>query len=206
MTALLRLSAWIDALSDRIGLSVSWALLAAVVICTGNALARYVLHVGSNAWLEIQWYLFAAIFLLAAAHTLRRNEHVRIDILASRLSRRAQAWIDILGIVLFLLPMCWIILVYAVPYVRASFLGGETSANAGGLTVWPVKLLIPIGFAMLALQGLSELIKRAGFLTGHLASAVYEKPSGHDEVDALRADMLASLETAPPTKREGAAP
>ena len=171
MRLLLALSRLIDALNDRIGLAISWALLAAVAICTGNAVVRYTLHMGSNAWLEIQWYLFAAVFLLAAAHTLRRNEHVRVDILAGRLSKRAQAWIDIVGFLLFLVPMCLIVLRYAVPYVMYSWQAGEMSVNAGGLIVWPVKALIPVAFLMLLCQGLSEVIKRVGFLLGMVAGA-----------------------------------
>lgn len=188
MRLLLAVSKVIDEVNDRIGIGVSWALLAAVAICTVNALARYTLHVGSNAWLEIQWYLFAAVFLLAAAHTLRRNEHVRIDILSSRLSLRARAWIDIAGLLLFLLPMCYIIVAFSVPYVHASFAAGEMSVNAGGLIIWPVKLLIPVSFLLLAAQGLSELVKRIGFLMGQLdASAFERRPAAELEAAALPA-------------------
>ncbi len=183
MRLLLALSRSIDTLNDQIGLRISWALMVAVVICTGNALLRYTLHVGSNAWLEIQWYLFAAIFLLAASHTLRRNEHVRIDILSGRLPKRAQVWIDIVGFTIFLLPMCFIIITYSVPYVRDAFTSGEISMNAGGLTVWPVKALIPVAFVMLFAQGVSEIIKRVGFLAGMVDASAFEKqaPPGREQ-------------------------
>ncbi len=185
MRALLAVSKVVDEVSDRIGIAVSWALLVAVAICTANALARYTLHVGSNAWLEIQWYLFAAVFLLAAAHTLRRNEHVRIDILSSRLSLRTRAWIDIAGLLLFLLPMCYIIVVFSVPYVQASFAAREMSANAGGLIIWPVKLLIPVSFLLLACQGVSELIKRIGFLMGQVDASAFERRSAVEAESAV---------------------
>ncbi|MDB5797500.1 MAG: transporter small permease subunit [Paucimonas sp.] len=189
MSFLLSLSRWIDAINEKIGLAVSWALLGAVLICSGNALIRYIFNRSSNAWLEIQWYLFALMFLLAASYTLKRNEHVRIDVIAGRLSKRAQAWIDILGTVFFLLPMVLIILYYSIPYALLSFQGQELSSNSGGLLLWPAKMMIPVGFAMLALQGLSELIKRIGFLAGRVDASVLEKQvaTPEEEIEAIKA-------------------
>jgi len=168
MRTLLALARAIDALNERIGHAVYWLVLVAVVISTVNALMRYAFDVGSNAWLEIQWYLFAAIFLLGAGYTLKANGHVRIDVLAGRLSERAQAWIDILGGLLFLLPMALIILYFSWPMFVQSYAGGEMSGDAGGLLRWPAKALIPAGFALLVLQALSEIVKRIAFLRGVL--------------------------------------
>jgi len=173
---LLLCSALIDRLNEWIGRSVRWLILAMVVICTATAMMRYLFNVGSNAWLEVQWYLFAAVFLLGAGDTLRRNEHIRIDIIAQKLSRRAQVWIDIIGTLLFLAPMATIIIVLSWPMVMASLAQGEMSSDAGGLLRWPVKLLIPVGFGLLLLQGLSELIKKAGILTGHYPDPVETVP------------------------------
>ncbi|QAA92643.1 TRAP transporter small permease subunit [Pollutimonas thiosulfatoxidans] len=196
MRLLLAFSKLIDAFNDRIGIGVSWALLAAVLICTANALVRYSLHIGSNAWLEIQWYLFAAIFLLAASHTLRRNEHVRIDLLAGRLPKRVQVGIDIVGFTVFLLPMCFIIITYSIPYVRESFVSGEISMNAGGLLVWPVKALIPISFLMLFAQGVSEIIKRIGFLFHMVDASEFDKQS-RNELEVSKAELEAALANRP---------
>ena len=168
MNLLLAISRSIDRLNEAVGQTVKWLVLAAVLISAGNAVIRYSLNRSSNAWLEIQWYLFAAIFLLCAGYTLLRNEHVRIDVVAGRLSARAQAWIDLIGSLVFLLPMALIIGVLAWPQVADSFARGEMSGDAGGLLRWPVKLLIPVGFALLALQGVSELIKRIAFLCGRI--------------------------------------
>ncbi|MGE5650704.1 TRAP transporter small permease subunit [Noviherbaspirillum sp. UKPF54] len=189
MSFLLSLSRLIDKINEKIGLGVSWALLLAVLICAGNALVRYSLNTSSNAWLEIQWYLFAAIFLLASSYTLRRNEHVRIDVIAGRLSKRAQVWIDLFGFLVFLLPMTLIILYYAVPYALLSIQNQEVSSNAGGLIVWPAKALIPAGFFLLSLQGLSELIKRIGFLMGLVDASEFEKHGStpEEEIEAIKA-------------------
>jgi TRAP-type mannitol/chloroaromatic compound transport system permease small subunit len=173
---LLSCSALIDRINARVGHSVRWLILAMVVVCTATAMMRYLFNVGSNAWLEVQWYLFAAVFLLGAGDTLRRNEHIRIDIIAQRLSRRSQLWIDIVGTVLFLAPMAAVIIVLSWPMVTASYLQGEVSSDAGGLLRWPVKLLIPVGFSLLLLQGLSELIKKAAILTGHRPDPVASDP------------------------------
>ncbi|WP_328285750.1 TRAP transporter small permease subunit [Magnetospirillum molischianum] len=177
---LLSFSALIDGVNARVGNSVRWLILAMVVICTATAIMRYLFSVGSNAWLEIQWYLFAAVFLLGAGDTLRRNEHIRIDVIAQRLSRRTQAWIDIVGTVLFLAPLAVIIIVLSWPMVMASLAQGELSSDAGGLLRWPVKLLIPVGFGLLLLQGLSELIKKAAFLTGRIPDPAETAPPGLD--------------------------
>ena len=189
MSFLISLSRLIDKLNEKIGHGVSWALLLAVIICSGNAMVRYMLNISSNAWLEIQWYLFSAIFLLAASFTLRRNEHVRIDVIASRFSKRTQVWIDLLGFIFFLLPMTLIILYYAVPYAWLSIQNQEVSSNAGGLIVWPAKLLIPVAFFLLTLQGISELIKRVGYLMGKVEAREFEKhvATPEEEVEAIRA-------------------
>jgi TRAP-type mannitol/chloroaromatic compound transport system permease small subunit len=175
MSYFLLLSKTIDAINEKIGLAISWALLAAVLICSGNALVRYTLNTSSNAWLEIQWYLFGAIFLLASSYTLRRNEHVRIDVIVGKFSKRTQVWIDLFGFLFFLLPATLLILYFAVPFALESIRNQEVSSNAGGLIVWPAKALIPLGFFMLALQGISEFIKRAGFLMGKVDASAFEK-------------------------------
>ncbi|HTS85605.1 MAG TPA: TRAP transporter small permease subunit [Usitatibacter sp.] len=166
MTLLLRLSRLIDAVNDLVGRSVYWLVLAMVLISAANAIVRKVFNYSSNAFLEAQWYLFSAVFLLAAGYTLLRNEHVRIDVIAGRLSPRAQAWIDILGTLFFLFPMALLIMWLSWPYFVHSYVDGEVSGSAGGLILWPARALIPAGFALLVLQGLSELIKRVAFIAG----------------------------------------
>jgi TRAP-type mannitol/chloroaromatic compound transport system permease small subunit len=166
LSFLLRISGAIDALNDRVGRTLYWLVLVAVLVSSGNAVIRYIFDVSSNAWLELQWYLFAAVFLLCAGYTLLRNEHIRIDIIVGRLSPRAQAWIDIFGGLFFLLPMAVIILVLSWPMVVESYVRHEISSDAGGLLRWPAKLLIPVGFLLLTLQGLSEIIKRVAFVAG----------------------------------------
>jgi TRAP-type mannitol/chloroaromatic compound transport system permease small subunit len=185
----LSLSRLIDKVNEKIAGAVSWALLAAVVICTGNALIRYTFNTSSNAWLEIQWYLFAAIFLLASAHTLKRDEHVRIDVVMGRFSKRAQAWVDLFGYLLFLLPVCTLVLWYGAPFALASIRSAEMSSNAGGLIVWPAKLLIPAGFLLLVLQGLSEIIKRIAFLAGRIDGREFAKhvATPAEEIEAIKA-------------------
>lgn len=166
MHTLLKLSQAIDQLNEHIGRSIRWLILIAVLISTGNALIRKTLDMSSNAFLEIQWYLFAAVFLLGAAYTLRHQEHIRIDLLYARFSRRTQIWIDLFGGVFFLLPTCLLFLYLSWPFFLHSYQAQEYSANAGGLLLWPVKALLPLGFLLLALQGCSELIKRCAFLLG----------------------------------------
>lgn len=181
MSFLLAIARFIDTINEKIGLTISWALLVAVIICAANALMRYTFSISSNAWLEIQWYLFSAVFLLAASYTLRRNEHVRIDVLAAKLPKRVQVIIDAFGFVLFVLPMSIITLYYSVPFVMRSIEIQEMSSNAGGLIVWPAKILIPIGFALLTLQGISEFIKRIGYLMGQVDAREFEKHAPAEE-------------------------
>ncbi len=166
MQFLLRVSGLIDALNERVGKIVGWAILGSVLVSTINASLRYSINVASNAWLELQWYLFAAVFLLCAGYTLLKNEHIRIDIIAGHLSKRIQTWIDIIGILLFLMPMALLIMYLSWPVFMDSYVRHEMSNNAGGLIRWPVKILIPAGFLLLSLQGLSELVKRIAFLMG----------------------------------------
>jgi TRAP-type mannitol/chloroaromatic compound transport system permease small subunit len=173
--SLLALARAIDALTERVGRVVIWLVLAATLISAGNALARYALGESSNAWLEIQWYLFGAMFLLGAGYTLKHNGHVRIDIFYNRLTPRGQAWIDLAGGLLFLLPMALLLAWLAWPMFVDAWTTHEMSPDAGGLVRWPVKLLLPAGFALLALQGVAEVIKRIGVLTGHLVLA-HEAP------------------------------
>jgi TRAP-type mannitol/chloroaromatic compound transport system permease small subunit len=156
----------IDTANETIGRAALWLVGAATLISALNALARYGLGRSSNAWLEIQWYLFGAIFLLAAGYTLKHNGHVRIDIIYGRWSARTQAWIDFLGSLLFLLPLCGLMVWLSFPSFVDALQSGETSPDAGGLIRWPVRLLIPLGFALLALQGVAEIIKRIAFLRG----------------------------------------
>jgi TRAP-type mannitol/chloroaromatic compound transport system permease small subunit len=191
MKFLLTISRWIDALNEKIGHAASYLLLVTVLICTGNAIVRYGLNTSSNGWQEIQWYLFAAIFLLGSSYTLRRNEHVRIDVVTGRFSKRTQVWIDLLGFIFFLLPMTLLVIYLSWPYALESIHNQEMSSNAGGLIVWPAKLLIPISFILLTLQGVSEIIKRIGFLTGHIDVSVFEKAvvTPNDEVNALKASI-----------------
>ncbi len=166
MNALLALSRRIDALTERIGRSAIWIVLIVVLISAGNPIMRYAFNYSSNAPLEIQSYLFGSLFLSCSGYTLLRNEHVRIDLLSSKLSKRGQAWIDIFGIIFFLMPMAVAILVLSWPVFMHAFESGEMSNSAGGLIVWPARLMIPVGFALLIMQGVSELIKRIGFLLG----------------------------------------
>ena len=189
MSSLLSLSRFIDAINEKIGLAISWALLLAVLICSGNALVRYIFNSSSNAWLEIQWYLFGAIFLLASAYTLKRNEHVRIDVVVGRFYKRTQVWIDVFGFIFFLLPATLLILYFSIPFAYESIRNQEVSSNAGGLIIWPAKTLIPVGFFLLTLQGISELIKRIGFLMGLVDASEFEKQAAtpEEEIEAIKA-------------------
>jgi TRAP-type mannitol/chloroaromatic compound transport system permease small subunit len=166
VNALLALSRLIDRMSNRIGHWVYWLVLVAVLISAANAVVRKAFNYSSNSFLEIQWYLFSMIFLLCAGYTLMNNEHVRIDIITSRLSARARAWIDILGTIFFLLPMATLIMWLSWPVFVDAYTRHEVSTNAGGLIVWPARLMVPVGFLLLILQGLAELIKRIAFLKG----------------------------------------
>jgi TRAP-type mannitol/chloroaromatic compound transport system permease small subunit len=166
MRALLKFSAAVDWLNAFVGKWVIWLILGSTVISAINALVRKIFNTSSNAYLEVQWYLFAGAFLLAAGYTLLNGEHVKIDVISSKLSKRKQIWIDIFGFTFFLMPMCLVILYYGIPFFLQGFRSGEVSSNAGGLIRWPVYILIPAGFSLLMLQGLSELIKRIAFLQG----------------------------------------
>ena len=166
MQAMLKLSRFIDALNDRIGRTVYWLVLAMVLLSAGNAIVRKVFDWSSNSLLEGQWYLFSAVFLLCAGYTLLRNEHVRIDIITARFSPKTQAWVDILGTIFFLMPMAAIFIYLSWPVFIRTYTHGEISTNAGGLLIWPARLLVPVGFVLLLLQGFSELIKRVAFLAG----------------------------------------
>lgn len=166
MHFLLRLSRFIDAMNERLGHSLLWLILLAVFVSAGNALVRKLFQVSSNALLEIQWYMFAAVFLPGAGYALLKNAHVRIDILSSRFSPRTRNWIDVIGIVLFLIPLCLMLIGMSWPLVVNAWASGEMSQNAGGLVRWPVWLLLPLGMGVLLLQGLSELVKRVAFLRG----------------------------------------
>lgn len=177
MQALLRLAGWIDTLNERIGQMAKWLVLICVLISAGNAVIRKAFDTSSNAFLEIQWYLFSAMFLLGAAYTLKHNEHIRIDILLSRLSPRKQAVVDILGTLLFLLPMAIAVLYFSWPVMTQMMTSGETSSDAGGLVRWPVWALIPIGFTLLILQAAAEIIKRLAFLQGLIPNPA-EKHTG----------------------------
>lgn len=179
MHGLLSFSRAIDTLNEKIGKAAAWFILAAVLVSTVNALFRYTFSISSNAWLELQWYLFAGTFLLCAPWTLKCNEHIRIDVFTGRFSPRVHAWIDILGGLLFLIPMCIVILISAVPFAWESIVSWENSSNAGGLIVWPAKVLIPIAFTLLLLQGVSEIIKRFAFLQGLIDGREFEKGGGH---------------------------
>jgi TRAP-type mannitol/chloroaromatic compound transport system permease small subunit len=167
VNALLAFSRSIDRMNEAVGKTTIWLILVVVVISAGNAVFRYIFDWSSNALLEVQWYLFSAIFLLCAAYVLKKNEHIRIDVIAGRLSARAQNWIDVFGIVAFLLPMVIMTMMLSWPVFLNAWHTGEMSANPGGLIRWPVRLLMPVGFFLLLLQGLSELVKRIAFLTGN---------------------------------------
>ena len=179
MQGLLSFSRAVDALNEKIGKAAAWLILVAVLVSTINALFRYGFSMSSNAWLELQWYLFAGTFLLCAPWTLKCNEHIRIDVVTGRFSPQVHAKIDIVGGLLFLIPMCVVILWSAVPFTLESITSGENSSNAGGLIVWPAKLLIPVGFTLLLLQGISEVIKRVAFLKGLIDAKAFEKGGGH---------------------------
>ncbi len=166
MNFLLSLSRLIDALNERVGRVVYWLVLVMVLVSSANALSRYALSIASNAWLELQWYLFAGVFLLCSGYTLRHNEHIRIDVITGRLSRRGQMWIDIFGTLFFLLPMAVYITWLSWPIFMNAWNSNEISGSAGGLIRWPARLLVPVGFCLLSLQGVSELIKRIAFLQG----------------------------------------
>ena len=180
MRALLGLSTIIDVINEKIGVVCNWLVLLACIVSGGNAMIRYAYDMSANAWLEVQWYMFAVIVMFGASYTLKRNEHVRVDLLYMTMGRRGQLWIDILGTLFFLLPTCIILAWLSWPFFMQSFAVSEHSSNAGGLLRWPIKLVLPVGFLLVALQGISELIKRVAFLNGvpvESLEAHYERPT-----------------------------
>jgi TRAP-type mannitol/chloroaromatic compound transport system permease small subunit len=191
LEGLLKLSRLIDAVTEFIGKWVSWLILVAVLVSAGNAIVRKMFNMSSNAWLEAQWYLFGAVFMLAAAYTLKQNEHIRIDIFYGGRSKRAQDWIDLFGHVFFLLPFCLLMLWLLTPYTIHAIQSGEVSANAGGLILWPSKAVILGGFILLTLQCFSEIIKRIAIMRG-----LMDDPNPH-----LATHM--PLEMAPTLKGDG---
>jgi TRAP-type mannitol/chloroaromatic compound transport system permease small subunit len=191
MNFLFALSRRIDRFTEFIGRNVAWLVLAAVLISAGNAVLRKAFNISSNAFLEVQWYLFAAVFMLGAGYAFLHNVHVRIDFIANKLSRRTNAVIDALGIVIFLFPLCLIMITLSWPLFVNAWDSGEMSQNAGGLIRWPVYLLIPVGFTVLLLQGLSELVKRLAFLQGAIPepfSAEYHKSEEEQLAEQLAAE------------------
>jgi len=201
MSALLAVSRLIDRLNEHVGRTLYWLVLAAVLISAANAVVRKAFNVSSNSFLEIQWYLFSAVFLGCAGYTLLRNEHVRIDVIAGRLSKRAQAWIEILGTLFFLLPLTILIMWLSWPVFVEAYTRHEVSSNTGGLIIWPARLLMPVGFFLLALQGISELIKRVAFLMGmipdpsdkHLEKTAEEQLA--EEILKARGEQALAAET-----------
>jgi TRAP-type mannitol/chloroaromatic compound transport system permease small subunit len=175
---LLRLSSAIDWLNSWLGKIANFLVLLACVISAGNAMVRYAFDMSSNGWLEVQWYMFALLVMFGASYTLQRNEHVRVDILYLNYSERGQLWLDILGTVFFLMPACIFLAWLSWPFFWQSYQTGEISGNAGGLMRWPIKFVLPAGFALLALQGVSEIIKRVATLRGYIhIDAHYERPT-----------------------------
>lgn len=189
MRALLKFSNAVDWVNALIGKYVIWLILASTVISGVNAVIRKAFNMSSNAYLEVQWYLFAASFLLAAGYTLLQGEHVKIDVVSSKLSKRGQIWIDIIGFAFFLTPVCLVILYYGIPFFLQGYRSGEMSGNAGGLIRWPVYAMIPLGFTLLMLQGWSELIKRIAFLKGLIEDPTLkkiEKTAEEELAEAIR--------------------
>ncbi len=189
MKPLLAVSRFIDFVNEHVGRTIYWLILVAVLVSAGNAAVRYTFNRSSNAWLEIQWYLFSVVFLFGAGYTLLHHQHVRIDIISGRLSKRAQMWIDIFGTVFFLLPMAFAIMWLSWPVFVDAWQSNEVSTNAGGLIVWPARLMVPIGFFLLVLQGISELIKRIGFLRGLIPDPTEkreEKSAEEELAEAIR--------------------
>ncbi|MBY5739737.1 TRAP transporter small permease subunit [Rhizobium leguminosarum] len=177
MSVLLAASRLIDSISQFMGKLSEYMVLFCCLISAGNAIVRYAFNYSSNGWLEIQWYLFAFVVMLGASHALRNNEHVRVDLIYGSVSDRAKIWIDIVGLILFLIPVCIFLTWVCWPFFLLSYRQGEISGNAGGLIRWPVKLILVAGFGLLSLQGLSELVKRIAGLTGYISiDTKYEKP------------------------------
>ena len=186
MNFLLQFSRLIDGVSEAVGRAATWLVLIVVLISSGNAVSRFAFNMSSNGMLEIQWYLFSAIFLFCAAYVLKQNEHIRIDVIAGRYSERTQNWIDVFGILVFLLPMAVLIAWTSWPVFLKAWNTGEMSPNPGGLIYWPVRLMLPLGFALLILQAVSELIKRVAFLAGVAPNPLRKEggPSAEEELAA----------------------
>ncbi|MCY0096614.1 TRAP transporter small permease subunit [Hoeflea ulvae] len=184
MGSLLALSRFIDRINEFLGRNVAWLILAAVLISAGNATIRKVFDMSSNAWLEVQWYLFGTVFLIAAAYTLQKNEHIRIDFFSNMLTKRTRDWIDLVCHIIFLLPFTILITYLSLPWVLKSINSGEISANAGGLVLWPAKIMVLIGFSLLTLQGVSEIIKRWAIITGILddPAETHDNPPAVEEM------------------------
>lgn len=183
MNGLLRFAGFVDRINTRVGHCVRWLILATVLLSAGNAVVRKAFRISSNALLEIQWYFFAAVFLLCAGYVFLNNAHVRIDFVSARLSARARSWIDIGGIVVVLLPLCWLLIQLSWPLVIDAWISGEVSSNAGGLLRWPVYLLVPLGMGLLLMQGVAELIKRVAFLQGVIADPL-ANDTGNQDISA----------------------
>jgi TRAP-type mannitol/chloroaromatic compound transport system permease small subunit len=178
MRPLLGLSNAIDLLNQKLGDICNFLILAACVVSAGNAMIRYAFGYSSNAWLELQWYMFAVVIMFGASYTFKRNEHVRVEILYLMMSERGQLWLDLIGTVVFLIPGCLLLAYLSWPFFHQAYAVGEISSNAGGLIRWPIKFVIPAGFVMLALQGVSEAIKRVAALKGYVViDAKYERPT-----------------------------
>jgi TRAP-type mannitol/chloroaromatic compound transport system permease small subunit len=190
VAALLKLSKFIDTLSEWLGKLTIWLVLAAVLISAGNATIRKIFNVSSNAWLEIQWYLFSGVFMLAVGYVLLKNAHVRIDFISSKLSKRTNAIIDAIGIVVFTIPLSIIMIDLGWPLFQRAWDSGEMSQNAGGLIRWPVLLLVPLGFGVLFMQALSELVKRIAFITGH-RSEPFSVEDGKSDEERLAEELAA---------------
>jgi TRAP-type mannitol/chloroaromatic compound transport system permease small subunit len=187
MQSLLQFSRAVDALSAWIGRVVMWLILLTTFISAGNAIVRKLFNSSSNALLEIQWYIFAAVFMLGAGYAFLRNAHVRIDFISSKFSARTRNWIDIGGIVIFMFPLCYMMITLSWPLFHNAWVSGEMSSNSGGLIRWPVYAMIPAGFGLLALQGFSELIKRLAFLKGMGPDALDH--SGPSEAELLAKEI-----------------
>lgn len=194
MKYLLKLSGLIDALNGRVGSAIKWLILAAVLLSAGNAIVRKAFHMGSSAFTEMQWYLYSAVFLLGAGYAFLKNVHVRIDFVSGRLSARGRSWVDIVGILAFLAPFCWMLILMSWPLFVKAWQSGEMSQNAGGLIRWPVYLLLPAGISLLLMQSASELIKRIAFLRG-----LAPDPLAHDQ--AAGESSAAILSDPPPEAR-----
>lgn len=188
MKFLLKLSGLVDALNERVGRVIMWLILAAVLLSAGNAIARKAFHAGSNAFTDMQWYLYSGVFMLGAGYAFLKNVHVRIDFVSARLTSRGRSWIDIVGILVFLAPFCWILIQMSWPLFVKAWQSGEMSQNAGGLIRWPVYLLIPSGMALLLLQSASELIKRFAFLCGLIPDPLAHGHADDDSPEATPAD------------------